>query len=808
MLLRATLAARRVIAAAAPPPPPPSGGRAHLRPMSCIAGPPAQLWPAAASPLPSGGRAKSSMSNRPRRRKKAKAQTTAAGLPSTSAVAAGAVNVRQPTKKSLAKLAQDALADVKTPSPSSSSSGRDHAPAACAAASISSSSYPVSIPASPITASTDLDLPASSRRTRARVRSNNTSSHLYPATLSFPPAQNIALFLDLDNVLIGEIVDDIARNDLDVQLAIIDSILNACQDRGRTVIKWAYGNIYYYRDLRMPFHHRAVELKDTPPHRKFTGAADKPASSAGVGKKSSFAPPPKNSADMKMVVDAMELAFTNDSIDTYVFASGDSDFTPILAKLREMGKHTVVVSLPDRLSWRLEEYSDETLDLMELFRQRNIDPDSFRLAMKAMHVAYDMQIGLAAPMEVDGDSSGDEVDSGDAQFDGHGGSGGRNGESGHILPSKRTLRVRKRAQKLVAVTRRAARAQKAGASAAAASSRQNENVEGAVAVSDHHREWGFLPISEVRRCMDWLSGGDDGGAVPKHERLEWILSTVASEQYIDTLKLGSETLLRPAAAVPFGVDQRSRAECVRVVDDKLKTHKSLDTRTLRHPICASLIEFLCDAGPLFDQTLVNETGALRTPLDTYQLARLRGHLVGGTAQQVKQMGESRLSAKARGALARHLVDIALECGLLVLVDPHDLHAPPSGQTGGMLTGGVEGGSVYMLGHAVRGYSDFREALDAHVVRTAGSLPYLQSDAVEGQGDQVGEVGARGGGGGQTAFSRMGPQEWHSLLYGSVGGSAAPTAEDLAYMERVLARAARPVEHYTPPKRSWWERLVG
>ena len=129
-------------------------------------------------------------------------------------------------------------------------------------------------------------------------------------------------------------------------------------------------------------------MKDTPPHQR--------AALSDGGK--SWVVPPKNSADIKMVVDAMELAYTNDNIDTYVLASGDSDFTPILSKLRELGKHTIVISLPDRLSWRLEEYSDETLSLTELFRNRTIDEREYERALTGIYAAY----------ELGGTSTGDE----------------------------------------------------------------------------------------------------------------------------------------------------------------------------------------------------------------------------------------------------------------------------------------------------------------------------------------------------------------------------------------------------------------
>ena len=195
---------------------------------------------------------------------------------------------------------------------------------------------------------------------------------------------NIALLLDLDNVLIGEIFPNFGRDNRKLQLTIIDTILSACKGRGRVVVKWAYGDALRYKDLRPDFHQRAVDMKDTPPHqRKIVADIN--------GQRQFTLPPPKNSADIKMVVDTMELAYTNDQIDTYVLASGDSDFTPILSKLRELGKHTIVISLPERLSWRLEEYSDETLSLTELFRNRKIEEAEYHRALRAVYAGYELQ---------------------------------------------------------------------------------------------------------------------------------------------------------------------------------------------------------------------------------------------------------------------------------------------------------------------------------------------------------------------------------------------------------------------------------
>ena len=181
--------------------------------------------------------------------------------------------------------------------------------------------------------------------------------------------------------MIGEIFPNFGRDNRKLQLTIIDSILNACKGRGRVVVKWAYGDAIRYKDLRPDFHQRAVDMKDTPPHQR--------AALSDGGK--SWVVPPKNSADIKMVVDAMELAYTNEHIDTYVLASGDSDFTPILSKLRELGKHTIVISLPERLSWRLEEYSDETLSLTELFRNRKINDTEYNRALSGIYAGYEFE---------------------------------------------------------------------------------------------------------------------------------------------------------------------------------------------------------------------------------------------------------------------------------------------------------------------------------------------------------------------------------------------------------------------------------
>jgi uncharacterized LabA/DUF88 family protein len=116
---------------------------------------------------------------------------------------------------------------------------------------------------------------------------------------------NLALFCDFENIALG--VRDARYAQFDITRVLERLLL-----KGSIVVKKAYCDWERYKDLRAGMHHAGFELIEIP-HVKQSG---------------------KNSADIRMVVDALDLCYTKPHVDTFVIISGDSDFSPLVSKLR------------------------------------------------------------------------------------------------------------------------------------------------------------------------------------------------------------------------------------------------------------------------------------------------------------------------------------------------------------------------------------------------------------------------------------------------------------------------------------------
>jgi len=154
-----------------------------------------------------------------------------------------------------------------------------------------------------------------------------------------PEAYNIAVYFDLENVAIG--VREVGFPPFDVEL-----VLQRLLEKGTVVVKKAYADWETFSSYKRPFHQAAVEMIDMPGSR-----------AAG-----------KNSADIKMVVDAMELSYTKPHIDAFALVSGDSDFSPLVSKLRENGKHTIGIGVKNSTSKLLIDNCDEFVLYDDLIR--------------------------------------------------------------------------------------------------------------------------------------------------------------------------------------------------------------------------------------------------------------------------------------------------------------------------------------------------------------------------------------------------------------------------------------------------------
>ncbi len=152
--------------------------------------------------------------------------------------------------------------------------------------------------------------------------------------------RNITVFIDLENVAIG--VRDAHFKPFD-----IDLVMKRLVDKGNIIVRKAYADWSRYEEYRRSLHQAGVELLEMP-GSKITG---------------------KNSADIKMVVDALELSYTKPHIDVFALVSGDSDFSPLVAKLRENNKHTIGIGVKNSTSPLLIDTCDEFLFYDDLVRK-------------------------------------------------------------------------------------------------------------------------------------------------------------------------------------------------------------------------------------------------------------------------------------------------------------------------------------------------------------------------------------------------------------------------------------------------------
>jgi uncharacterized LabA/DUF88 family protein len=157
--------------------------------------------------------------------------------------------------------------------------------------------------------------------------------------------QRLALFIDFENIAIG--VRDAHYRKFDVNL-----VLERLLDKGKLLSKKAYADWSRYSDYKRNFHEAAIELIEVP--QKSVGG--------------------KNSADIRLVVDAMDMSFQKEHINCFVIASGDSDFSPLVSKLKENNKYVIGLGVKNSTSDLLIENCDEFIFYEDLVRgqQRQI----------------------------------------------------------------------------------------------------------------------------------------------------------------------------------------------------------------------------------------------------------------------------------------------------------------------------------------------------------------------------------------------------------------------------------------------------
>ncbi len=155
------------------------------------------------------------------------------------------------------------------------------------------------------------------------------------------PEHQIAVFVDLDNIAIG--VKEAKLTSLDIK-----RVLDRLVEKGKITVKKAYADWSNWTQYKRPFHECAIEMIDIP-QRKMSG---------------------KNSADIKMVVDALELSYSKPHVDTFALISGDSDFSPLVSQLRENNKKIIGLGVKHSSSNLLIDNCDEFIFYEDLVRTR------------------------------------------------------------------------------------------------------------------------------------------------------------------------------------------------------------------------------------------------------------------------------------------------------------------------------------------------------------------------------------------------------------------------------------------------------
>jgi uncharacterized protein (TIGR00288 family) len=155
----------------------------------------------------------------------------------------------------------------------------------------------------------------------------------------------LAVFIDFENIALGFKGKKDKRFD-------IHKVLERLVEKGKIIVKKAYADWADYSDYKKPLHEAAIELIEIP-KRLMSG---------------------KNSADIRLCVDAIDLCYSKEHIDTFVIVSGDSDFSPLVSKLKENGKRVIGLGMKESSSNLLIDNCDEFIYYEDLERSIGTPP--------------------------------------------------------------------------------------------------------------------------------------------------------------------------------------------------------------------------------------------------------------------------------------------------------------------------------------------------------------------------------------------------------------------------------------------------
>ncbi len=155
----------------------------------------------------------------------------------------------------------------------------------------------------------------------------------------------LAVFIDFENIALGFKGKKNKRFD-------IQKVLERLVEKGKIIVKKAYADWAEYADYKRALHEAAIELIDIP-KRSMSG---------------------KNSADIRLCVDSIDLCYSKEHIETFVIVSGDSDFSPLVSKLKENGKRVIGLGIKDSSSNLLINNCDEFIYYEDLERPLSTPP--------------------------------------------------------------------------------------------------------------------------------------------------------------------------------------------------------------------------------------------------------------------------------------------------------------------------------------------------------------------------------------------------------------------------------------------------
>jgi uncharacterized protein (TIGR00288 family) len=189
--------------------------------------------------------------------------------------------------------------------------------------------------------------------------------------------RKMALYIDLENLVLGV-------REAGIKKFKIKLVLQRMLEKGNILSKRAFAAWRRFEDYKRNFHEHAIEMLEIP-GRSIGG---------------------KNSADIKMVVDVMDVCYKSPYIDTFVIASGDSDFSPLVSKLREYDKYVIGIGVKQSTSELLRDNCDEFIYYGDLVRE---DERSNKRAQKIKTTHVPKRTAKA------GDAAKDEADLSEAE---------------------------------------------------------------------------------------------------------------------------------------------------------------------------------------------------------------------------------------------------------------------------------------------------------------------------------------------------------------------------------------------------------